>query len=216
MLTLTTHSKVLKSPDELATYIDHYNRQNRQFQSKVEDIAGKSVRMLYRKGRPVAGYVINTRPPFRFVETIPVEDRKSLNFFKNFSENECLEITTLWKDKANSKLYDRFRLYYMMLFDCTLSRKRILLGGALNLKVAQIQHTTLPHVLHSGQVSIDGTPKRYWIFYGSTRMLLVRAVISTPVVLIVWPITRWVKRVFKGEISGIVEFERTLQKKMTT
>jgi hypothetical protein len=116
------------------------------------------VRGFMLRGMLVGGYIINTHGPLRYETWIPNDDRKTAFIQKFFRDGAC-EITCIWIDRDKISKVQRNLIYLMSVIDALAQRKRWIVGGATNPKVAAIQKQVLRRVIYRGKVLLPDLPQ---------------------------------------------------------
>lgn len=118
-------------------------------------------------GALVGGYVINDRPPFRYLAAVDIsaEDLLGADRLPHFRECTCI-----WMDRR-LRLVDRMRVYLKCVRDMSRGDRKYVLGGSCHAAVAAVQRQGMPHVLYEGEVTVGGATVQASIYYG-TRVTL--------------------------------------------
>jgi hypothetical protein len=118
------------------------------------------VRGFFRGDELVAGYVLNSRAPYRYSSWIPAQIGAELQQRGYLIEATCAELTCMWMGKGLRKL-ERNRIYVQLVADAFRSGKRFILAGSTVEKLARIQKCTLPKTVYRGESTFGGSCEMY-------------------------------------------------------
>lgn len=146
------------------------------FRTKFESRSGNAVDLDYlsrcrvrgfydRSSELVAGYVVNTVPPFRYVSFVPEDRRPELTFlydnFDRFAEGTCV-----WVDPARIASAHRVQVYLTVVYDFLRTGRKYFLGGTFHHRLMRQQTVLLDNELYHGASGIPGKSEVY-LFYGT-------------------------------------------------
>lgn len=161
-------TRILTDPDQLWTFAREYSRLAGHVPS-IGYMKRCLVRGFFIHGTLCGGYLLNTRPPFRYLEVIRADERPRLPF----PLDDCCEYACLWKAQDVSRMAAS-RIYAWAGLDFYWSGKRYLLAGSLQRRIALLQKRALPFLLYRGPVDLQGQKRNAEIYCG-TRATFVRA-----------------------------------------
>jgi hypothetical protein len=156
-------------PIRLSSRILTSRSEHASFAEMFESLGGSSVahdylrqakvRGFFRGDELLAGYVLNTRAPFRYSSWVPEKARAELQK-RGLVEPQCAELTCMWMTKGLRQL-ERNRVYLQTVADAFSCRRRLIFAGSRVEKVARIQKTSLPKTVYKGAATFGGTCEIY-------------------------------------------------------
>ena len=117
-------------------------------------------RGFFRGDELLAGYVLNSRAPFRYSSWVPAQIGAELQRRGYLVEATCAELTCMWMSKGLRKL-ERNRIYVQLVVDAFRSGKRFIFAGSTIEKLARIQKCTLPQTVYRGESTFGGSCEMY-------------------------------------------------------
>lgn len=129
-----------------------------------EYLAKTTVVGFYKGSEMVGGYILNVKPPFRYLSYIPVHQRSQ---FLHIESDTC-EIACIWKDKSLTLIQSLF-LYFQSIRDASFSKKSTILAGTANDQVRKIQQTIFSKNLWHGLSTQNCTQ---WVYYEQRNLLM--------------------------------------------
>ncbi len=165
----------LVSESELQSFRENYRRRG----GAPVDLAylkGSLVYAVERDGRMVGGYVVRTRPPFRYVEAFPQSHAEILRAER--VQHFC-EATCIWFARDLGPLA-RIAAYLSLGLRLSLSGRRYVLGGAAHPRVLAVYKLALPEVLHEGEAQAGEA--RFWgtLVWGRISLMWLRGLSAVP------------------------------------
>jgi hypothetical protein len=119
-------------------------------------LSQSKVRGFLVRGELVGGYVLNSKGPFRYFNWVP-KNVNNINKISHFFV-DAVEITCIWINHEKISKFNRNIIYLMAIIDGLLSKKRYIIGGSINAKVASIQKEVLKQTIYKGEVELPGQP----------------------------------------------------------
>jgi len=148
-----------------------FNQHNSGAEVTPAYLAKAQVRIFVRASNPgqwIAGYVLNTQPPFRCLSVLDDAKRAELLEANHISENELVEITLLSRDRTiRWSSIERYQYYVMSIWDALRTGYPYLLGGTANSRLVGVLMAVLNHILYAGELNFFGQPKKVWLIYGA-------------------------------------------------
>ncbi len=130
------------------------------------------VRGFYnRRGEMIGGYIVNTKPSFRYLEYIPDIEVKKIPLKPN--TDRIAEVTCIWIERKKIDLSQRYQIYTQLIADCLKSGADYILGGAVVEKVKNIQFQILNQPLWEG---VSTQSQYQWIYFGKRDELVLNYV----------------------------------------
>ena len=177
-------SKVLRESDLPA--FQEFNSENGGAPVDMDYLRKARIRVFFQAGQPnvcVAGYAVNTAPPFRYLSVMDEELRENLMKKHQWNEKDLVEITLIVKNKQIKwTKAERFIYYAHSIYDAFLTGRSIVLGGSKNNSLAATMMTVLSKLLYKGSVNFFGKTETTWLFY-EYRMEMVKNLLKSGIQL---------------------------------
>jgi hypothetical protein len=126
--------------------------------------SSKVVGVINDAGIMVAGYILNSRQPFRLLEFVPEVPRKKLSLPDGKAWNDCVEVTCVWKlPNQVSHLFMTSRFWPRVQVEILTSGKALMLGHTQNAKLNQFYSFARPLTLYEG-ISTFGLPSTLFVY----------------------------------------------------
>jgi hypothetical protein len=157
---------------QLTTRILVTNAELETFSNSFRAVGGNEVSVAYlsqskprgffRGDELVAGFVLNSRAPFRYASWIPASERERFTSKGFFVAGTSAELTCIWMAKKKLSKIERNNVYVYSTIDAWKARKRLIFGGSTIPTVAKIQKRALPTPLYTGMASFGGNCEIYY------------------------------------------------------
>ena len=170
-------SRRLTDPADLQAFVDAYNTRVGRDIYRPETLDGMEVRGFWHRGELVAGYAINVRAPFHYLERIPEEDRPALPVFDR-PDPRFAEVRGLWIQRRAPDVV-RAWVYCRSVLDCAKYRPDWILGGTSVEAARRTQQRAVPRPLWSGELELWGERCTNWYTYGSPAECVLRLPYAT-------------------------------------
>jgi len=126
-------------------------------------------RGFFRGRELVAGYVLNTRAPFRYASWIPEGPRGEIARRGFLVEPTSAELTCIWMAKGKLTKLERDHVYVRSGIDAFRSGKPFIFGGSRVDALARTQKRVLSNTVYSGSATFDAPCE---IYYASRSMMV--------------------------------------------
>ncbi len=126
-------------------------------------------RGFFRGRELVAGYVLNTRAPFRYASWIPEGPRGEIARRSLLVEPTSAELTCIWMAKGKLTKLERDNVYVRSGIDAFRSGKAFIFGGSRVDALARSQKRVLSNTVYSGRATFDAPCE---IYYASRSLML--------------------------------------------
>ena len=126
-----------------------------------------------RGGDLVAGYVLNTRAPFRYASWIPEGPRGDIAHRGFLVEPKSAELTCIWMAKGKLTKLERDDVYVRSGIDAFRSGKSFIFGGSRVDALARTQKRVLSNTVYSGRATFDAPCE---IYYASRSMMVFKMI----------------------------------------
>jgi hypothetical protein len=163
---------LLSDTDALAAYAHEYFQRSGSH-VELRYLRSAQVYAYYVRGEMVAGFVINSSPPLRYLTMLPPEDDSRHRLLALTAQGGVTEITCIWMDAQRLRHCTRMALYMHCILCARRAKNRWILGGTRKEKVMRIHSIALPIHLFSGYTSYRGVEERFWLYCGQRRFILV-------------------------------------------
>jgi len=126
-------------------------------------------RGFFRGPELVAGYVLNTRAPFRYASWIPEGPRGEITRRGLLVEPTSAELTCIWMAKGRLTKLERDNVYVRSGIDALRSGRRFVFGGSRVDALARSQKRVLSNTVYSGRATFDAPCE---IYHASRGMMV--------------------------------------------
>lgn len=200
--------KTAKTAEEKQAFIDAYAQRSHN-PIEMSYLDQSEVRYAQdESGRMIAGYIVNSKAPLRYFSWFRNQDN-SAYFNLRPDESDACEITCIWMDRTSLNLLRRYWVYIQSTLDASKTNKKIVVGGAVVKKVAQIQMKGMPHLIYNGPISWPGNPEG-WVYFEYRNKIVMRLLgaivkeLASIATFPIWGLTRALlpssqKKLKKGE-----------------
>jgi hypothetical protein len=166
----------INSEEALQHFAQKFLESEQKYNSNPVERRGASIPLDYLKNaqvfgvfdagnRMLAGYIINTKHPFRLLDFVPLESRSTiLAQNKQILENGC-ELTCAWRLPELSSIFMSIRFWPHALCHTVKTRKHFFIGGSSKKGLDKFYTQVGPSILYMGPTIIPGLAAR--IFYYS-------------------------------------------------
>ena len=184
-------SKVLRK-NELQFFHD-FNNANGGAPVELDYLRQAKVRVFFHPNNPdvcLAGYAINTRPPFRYLSVVDAETRQTLMNEHHWKDTDLAEITLIVK-KRHFKWTkaERFIYYAHSIYDAFVTGREVILGGSKNAVLAGTMMQVLSKKLYMGSVNFFGKSEITWLFY-EHRLEMVKNLVKSGIHIVLLSLQR--------------------------
>jgi hypothetical protein len=159
------------------------------FAKTFEAMGGTAVPIDYlRQSRPrgffrgselVAGYVLNTKAPFRYASWIPEGPRGEIAPRGFLVEPTSAELTCIWMAKGKLTKLERDNVYVRSGIDAFRSGKRFVFGGSRVDALARSQKRVLSNTIYSGRATFNAPCEIYYAPRGMMVFNMIAAAFAT-------------------------------------
>ena len=159
------------------------------FAKKFEAMGGNAIpigyllqaraRGFFRGRELVAGYVLNTRAPFRYASWIPEGPRGEIARRGFLVEPTSAELTCIWMAKGKLTKLERDNVYVRSGIDALRSGKAFVFGGSRVDALARSQKRVLSNTVYSGTATFDAPCEIYYAQRGKMVLNMVAAAFVT-------------------------------------
>ena len=154
-------------------------------------------RGFFRGRELVAGYVLNTRAPFRYASWIPEAPRGGIAGRGLLVEPTSAELTCIWMAKGGLTKLERDNVYVRSGIDALRSGKRFIFGGSRVDALARSQKRVLSNTVYAGRATFDAPCEIYY----ASRSIMIFNMIAVAVATYAQDLGRLASRRLAGSAS---------------
>lgn len=169
------NSQLISETADLEKYIETYRKLG-MFTS-LSYLDKSSVYVFYRKQNPgewLAGYVITSKGPSRYLPLMPVETQQEIVEKFKIKRDDVVEIGGSFIKTRRVTNPERLQVYIQMLWNTYQTGRNIIMTGSFVVKEREKQMKLFPQLVFNGNIKYHDTDRNLWIYFGHRNGLAVR------------------------------------------
>lgn len=149
--------KLLLTPAERAAFAEKFAERT------ANPLSGDFLRQakaygFVANGILIGGFLLNLEKPYRYVQMIPENHRKTETVQRYLAEGQAAELACMWLDRSSMTWPRRTRIYFAAIQVAILTGKRFIIAGSVTEAVAATHKASFRHIVYCGPTTFKGAP----------------------------------------------------------